>query len=185
MEKSRRRQVKLRPYTLKLDEDEFNSLTDLLFELMKENHSACAKLLGINRVTWRKWEKEAPEWPWWNLVLRHAIKLVLASITARRGLTRSHKRKIQERLNAIPNHSEFEEELGSLAYSWTGCEAHLRAVLAPGGMFWDQIRLPANSGGYSPKTLRVAARSIGVVKTQEGYGENKRSYWRLPDQDDD
>ena len=185
MERKIRRQTKVRAREHKLDTEEFNSLTDLLFELFKENHSACARVLGISRMTWKKWEQEPPTWPWWNLVLRHIIKQYLAPLAARRGLTKKHRQRILDRFNEIPNGSEMLDEIDDLAYDLAGAAAHLKRLLLRKGMFWDEIRLPANCGGYTPKTLRRAAKDIGVVKSQEGYGEGKRSYWRLPDQDDD
>lgn len=185
MEKSQRRRLQINKFQPILDVDEFNKLTDLLFELMKENHSQCAQLCGVNRKTWKTWETKPPTWPWWNMVLRHIIKMVLSSIIAKRGLTKKHKHSIQQRLNLIPDNSDFVEELGALAYSFTGAEAHLRRLLRKGGMYWDDIRLAANCGGYSPKTLRVAARALGIVKSQHGYGNHKRAYWKLPDQDDE
>lgn len=180
-----RRQIKLPKFRPKLDVDEFNQLTDLLFEMMKEKHAACAKLLGISVLTWRKWEQEPPKWPYWNLVLRHVIREYLGAIEARRGLTRSHRLRIRDRLQHIEHAEELDEEITVLAQKLSGAERHIRLTLGGKGMFFDELRLPAHSGGYSPKTLRKAARALGVIMTQEGYGANKRSYWRMPTEYDD
>jgi hypothetical protein len=88
-------------------------------------------------------------------------------------------------MSRIPEPDDFMHEVEDLAYNIEGAARYLRDTLAGKGMFWDDLRLPANSGGYSAATLRKAARMIGVVKRQEGYGEDKRSYWRLPNEDDD
>jgi hypothetical protein len=185
MERKRRRQTKIQAFNPKLDIEEFNHLTDLLFEMFKENHAACARALGISRITWKRWEKEPPTWPFWNIVIRHVIKSYLPQLAARRGLTEKHRARIILQLSALRDADELGEEIGTLAYQLSGAEAHLRQLLSRKGMFWHEIRAAANCGGYTSKTLRKAARNLGVVKTQEGYGEEKRSYWRLPDQDDD
>lgn len=185
MQKKIRRQIKVSQFRPKLEVDEFNKLTDLLFECLKEKHAACARLLGISRITWRSWESDPPRWPWWNLVIRHAIKEYLAGVEAKRGLTKTHRRRILERLAQIEQNDEFLDDIALLAQNLSGAELHIRAALGGKGMFWDELRLAANCGGYTERTLRKAARTMGVIKTQEGYGENKRSYWRLPTEYDD
>lgn len=185
MEKRTRRQIKVSQYRPILEVGEFNALTDLLFECMKEKHSACARLLGVSRVTWKSWERNPPDWPWWNFVIRHAIKEYLSGVEAKRGLTKTHKRRILERLAQIEKHEDFLDDITLLASNLSGAELHLRATLGGKGMFWDDLRKPANSGGYTERTLRKAARTLAVVKTQEGYGNHKRSYWRMPTEFDD
>ena len=183
--KNSKRQTKVREVIPTLDLDEFNALTDLLFEVFKENHAACARVLGISRLTWKKWEQTPPTWPYWNVVLRYVIKSYLPALAARRGITKKHHARIVAQLSQLRDGNKLGEEIGSLAYNLSGAEAHLRRLLRDKGMFWDQIRLPKYAGGYDNRTLRAAAKALGVVKSSEGYGENKRSYWRLPDQDDD
>jgi hypothetical protein len=185
MEKSQRRQTKVKIVTPRLDVEEFNALTDLLFELLKENSAACARALGISRITWKRWEKSPPDWPYWNIVLRHVIKAHLVPLAARRGLTVKHRQRIIDSLARVSDGEKFGEEMGNEAYNVAGAQAHLRNLLARKGRYWHDIRAAANCGGYTGKQLRTAAKLLGVVKTQEGYGEDKRSYWRLPDQDDD
>jgi hypothetical protein len=185
MERSRRRQTKIQAYAPKLDVEEFNKLTDLLFEVFKENSAACARALGISRVTWKRWEKDPPQWPFWNLVIRHVIKSYLPALASRRGISRQHHQRIIKQLAELRDADSLGEEIGNLAYEAAGAETHLRRLLSRKGMYWHEIRAVANAGGFTSKSLRKAARAIGVVKTQEGYGDRKRSYWRLPDHDDD
>lgn len=180
-----KRNTHLPKFSPKLDILEFNALTDLLFEACKEKHQTCAKLLGISPITWRKWESNPPRWPWWNLVIRHVIKEYLAAMESRRGITRKHRLRIKERLRLIDRHEDLNEEIVLLATNLSGAQRHIRLTLGGKGMFWDELRKPANSGGYSEPTLRKASRQLGVVKTQEGYGDHKRSYWRLPNEFDD
>lgn len=177
--------VKLPKFKPRLDVEEFNKLTDLMFEMCKEKHQTCAKLLGISRQTWKRWEKEPPDWPYWNLVIRYVIREYLGAMQARKGLTRKHRHRIMAALQRIENHEELGEEISRIAYNLNGCERHLTQLLATGGMFWDEIRLPANSGGYSERTLRKTARILNLRMSQEGFGPNKRSFWRLPTEYDD
>lgn len=176
---------RVKQLALQLNIAEFNALTDVLFELYKENYSACAKLLGISRHTFKRWEKVPPTWPYWNVVLRHVIKHTLAGIIQKRGATAKHKKRILAAFNAIPDSTAFADEINNLAYNNAAAETHLRRLLSPGGMFFDEICKAANSGGFDEKTLRRAARNLQIVKTQEGYGEHKRSFWRLPTEDDE
>lgn len=185
MKKELRRQSKVPKVQFKLDIDEFNSLTDLLFELVKENHTQCAKLCGVSRKTWKKWETEPPDWPWWNLVLRAIIKHHITALRGRKGLTAQHRQRVMESLHRIPDSAAFIEEIDREAYRISGASAHLRRLLTPGGRWLSDILKPANSGGYTEQSLRRGARELGVVRKVEGYGKDKDSYWRLPDQDDD
>jgi hypothetical protein len=168
----------------KLDQSEFNQLTDLLYETYKGNAQRCSEALGITRPTWKKWEHTPPTWPYWNLVLRHVIKQALSHLDNIGGITNRHRQRVQDALSRIPSSESMLLEAEALSYNYKGAEAHLRALLSKKGMYWDQIKLAANSGGYSHSALRVASARSNIVKTSEGYGSNKRSYWRLPDQDD-
>lgn len=119
------------------------------------------------------------------MVLRAVIKEQLAAIQSKRGLTRQHRISIRDRLSQIEGHERWAEDISAAAIELSGSERHLRLTLGGNGMFFDDLMKPANSGGYSDKTLRKAARHLGVVKTQEGYGKHKRSFWRLPTEYDE
>lgn len=90
-----------------------------------------------------------------------------------------------EAMSRIPESEELIGAIEAEAYNVDGAAAFLRRTLGGKGKFWHDLRLPANCGGYSERQLRKAARMIGVVKTQEGYGDEKCSYWRLPAEDDE
>ncbi len=177
------RRTTVRIKQIPLDIDEFNKLTDLLFEALKENHSACARVLGVSRMTWKKWEHTPPIWPWWNTVLRIAIKLVLTSMT-KRGATKKHRRRTLEALSQIPHNDELEREIYQTSSDYAAAEVHLKRLLRDKGLFKDEIFTAANMGGYSKKALELGATSLNVIKTIEGYGKARRSYWRLPGEDD-
>lgn len=168
-----------------LDHKEFRQLYEVLIEATKENYSRCGKLLGVTRKTFMAWNTNPPKWPWWNMVLREAIKIMIASTAAKKGMTRKHRSRIIHLLSQIPKSDSFLMDIENMAYEFAGAEAHLRRLLAKRGMFKDEIMTVKNMGGYSSRSLESAARTLSVVKTQEGYGKDKRSYWRLPDQDDD
>lgn len=186
MDKNTRRNIKLNHTVPQLDIDEFNKLTDLLFEAAKENNAYCARLLGVSTITWKKWTNDPPTWPWWNLVLRQAIKHLIANLVAQRRMnTKKHKQRVIQALARIPQSDIMEDSIASLAYDIRGAELHLRNLLARRGMFADEIYKAGNAGGYTPRMLRTAAKKLGVVKQSEGFGEDKRSYWRLPTEEDD
>jgi len=110
MKKSTRRQTKIDELVPQLDVDEFNQLTDVLFELLKENHSKCARVLGISRLTWKKWERNPPRQWWWTVVLRTVIKSYITGLRARRGLTGKHRARVMEALSSIRSQVSTERE---------------------------------------------------------------------------
>lgn len=162
-----------------LDVDLFNKLTDILFEALKENNTACASVLGITYRRWKRWETEPPKWPYWNVILKYVIKEVLSSMN-RKGLTQKHRRRLLKAVNELDDSFELEAAITAESYKLTQAETHLRHLLMAGGMFRDEIFKAANSGGFSRGALIRAARTLGVRKDQEGYGKNKRSFWSLP-----
>lgn len=183
--KSLQRQYRIEKSTPQADLEETAALLDLLFEANKCNNAHCARLLGIHTRTWKKWSHTPPiEW-YWPLVLREAIKHTLSSIIAQRRATgKKYQSDILARMNRIPRSTQFMEEIANMAYDIRGAELHLRQLLAKKGMYWSDIRLPANSGGYTQQTLRKAARALKLVMTQSGYGADKDSYWRLPTEEE-
>jgi hypothetical protein len=185
MPKSLKRAIKVRLQRPRLDKDEFNHLTDILFELNKENHSKCAKLLGIGITTWKRWETQPPTWPYWNIVLRHVLKSAIPQIAGNRGLTEKHRQKLITALTQLPKDDPLTDYIEDQAYRVAGSVTHLRSLLLAKGMYKDEIFVTAKMGGFSQKTLENAARTLGIVKTQEGFGKHKRSYWRLPNEDDE
>jgi hypothetical protein len=186
MGKSIHRNIKIRKITPQANLDETEALMDLLYECTKGNAAHCARLMGISRRTWIIWAKDPPtEW-YWPLVLRTAIKHTLSNIVAtRRATSKKFQRNILEALSKIPQHKDFEEEIANMAYEVSASVTHLRTLLARRGMWWSEIKLAANNGGYSTQTLRKAAKIIGIVRRQEGFGKDKDSFWRLPNEDDD
>ena len=183
--KSLQRQYRLKKDTPQADPEEVAALLDLLFEANKGNNAHCARLLGISTPTWHRWAKDPPTAWYWPMVLRAAIKHTLSSVIAQRRATgKKYQKSVLEALSRIPQSREFEAEIADMAYDIRGAELHLRTLLAKKGMWWSEIRLPANSGGYSQQSLRKAARALKLVMTQSGYGAEKDSYWRLPTEEE-
>lgn len=179
--KNRLRQIKVRVPKQELDQEEFKVLYEVLYDALKSNRKACAQALGIDVRVWKKWQKEPPTWKWWNHILRQCVLHTVSSIQARpSSATRNHLDGIRTRLSSLHRPDKFYEELDNLASSLYGATDHLRRLLLVKGMFKDEIFKAANAGGYSHKSLERASIALGIVKTQEGYGKHKRSYWRLP-----
>lgn len=186
MDRKTRRNIRLSKQLPAVDLKETEALIELLFEATKENSSYCCRLLNISRPTWKKWITETPtEW-YWPIVLRVAIKHTIASTIAhRRASSMIFQNRVRNALSAIPHSREFEDEISNLAFEIRGAQAHLRDLLTPRGRWWSDIKKTANLGGYTKGSIRKAAKALGVIKTQEGYGEDKDSYWRLPNEDED
>ena len=166
--------------TPQLDTDEFETLYSILFETMKEKHAACARLLGVSVITWRKWNKEPPTWPYWNLVIKHVLTSIIPYLYGR-GMTRTHKHRLINALSNLKRDDPLRDLIQSAAQDQAGAVKHLRKLLMKRGMFSDDIRKPANCGGYTMKSLRAAAKILEVDISYTGYGEHKRSFWELPD----
>lgn len=186
MDRKKRRNLRLSKALPAVDLKETEALIELLFEATKQNSSYCCRLLNISRPTWKKWITDTPtEW-YWPLVLRTAIKHTIASTIAhRRASSMIFQNRVRNALSSIPNSRDYEEEIVNLAYDIRGAQAHLRDLLTPRGRWWSDIQKAANLGGYTKQTIRKAAKSLGVVKKQEGYGADKDSYWRLPTEEED
>jgi len=166
-----------------LDLKEFEALTDLLYEATNGNISATCRILAIDRRTWDRWIKQPPQWPWWNLILRTAIKHMMIGIKGRRGSpARAHAAYVRDALARIPNSTELLEEIEIQSYQYRECEVHIRNLLSHGPMNWEDIQKAANSGGYSRKQLRTAAKALGVVKDRVPAGD---SVWSLPETGED
>lgn len=186
MDSKARRNRRIKKSTPQADPEETEALLDLLWTANKQNSAHCCRLLDISYPTWKRWSKDPPTAWFWPHVIRLAIKHTLAQmVSQRRATTAIFRNRIRASLNAIPQSKEFELEIAEMAYDAQGAELHLRTALASGGKWWSTLQLSANNGGYSKVMLRRAAKNIGVVMKQEGYGADKDSYWRLPNEDDD
>lgn len=185
-------QKALPPLDLKL----FRELRKILFLTFNGNDSACARALGISRITWVRWDTIPPTWPYWNYILRLVITSSIriyndkyhkdSFITAKtKSKAWTHLQKIRKRLAQLPDDGELLAQIEEHTYTRTASEEYLRQLLLHGPLAWSIIRKPANSGGYSEAVLRRAARTLGVIKQQIGFGEDKDSVWSLPEVGED
>jgi hypothetical protein len=165
-------------------ESETRKLIDLLFMACNSNATACARVLDISRTTWKEWDTQTPTWKWWPVLIRLAIVEVLSGITAKRGVSALHKRKIRDALAKIPQGGTMAFDLEQKVKAYGGAEAYLRKKLAKKPRRKDWLLSAANCGGYSRSALEKAARSLEVVSKQVGYGEDKVAWWSLPDEKD-
>lgn len=166
-----------------LDLEEFSALTDLLFVALNQNNSACARICGVSRITWLRWRTKPPTWPYWNHILREIIKTVMANMRIqRRGHLDNHKANIQSLYQRIPQGWQLKDQIDEWTYQVSGAQDHLLRLLSNGGMYVDEIRHPVNAGGYSMSALRSAAKRLKIIKDTRGYGDDKRTKWKLPKQ---
>ncbi len=163
--------------SLTLNIEDFTHLTDILFESLKCNNARCARALGISTQTWMKWNRTPPKWIHWNTILYLSIVETISSISNTRGYTKIHKDRIINAIGRYREYSKLSQSISEEMFQTTDAAVHLRTLLRAKGMFWDQIRLPRNSGGFSEHTLRRAAKSLNVTQDPQGYGEDKRSFW--------
>ncbi len=175
-----RPRLKVKTFEPLLDRDEFVKLYRLLYAASNGNDSACARMCGITRPTWCRWQVHPPKMPHWPLVLRHIIIELLGTMKGRRGSkTNAIKTRITDQLAKIPTHKSIEDAVLSHYTQYSPAEDHLRRLLSIKGMYWDQIRKPAYAGGHTHRALHRAAKSLGIIKTVTGFGEDRRSFWRL------
>lgn len=181
--KINRERVKVKAKHPRLDKEEFTQLYDLLFYAMLENETKMARLLGISKKTARNWFSKPPKNGWWTYILREAIKALLSQ-SRKYGQSLEHRNYVSKLLHQIPEGKRLALHIDHLAYDYAASEVHLKTLLLDGPMDRATIMLPRYSGGYSRRQLELAARALGVVKQQSGFGKDKISQWRLPTEED-
>lgn len=179
----RRINAKFSPPRLRLKT--FRELRGVLVMILKTD-AACARALDISRHTWVKWNDEPPTWAYWNEVMITVIRLMLPNLKAqiKRTDTDDDKRltRIRQRFaEALNDYTELDDVDHDIV-EHTGAERHVARLLAKQGMFWDVMILPAHAGGYSPRSLRKAARALGCTFTTQGFGEDKQTFVEWPEQ---
>ncbi len=180
------KKLKARPYiTPELDIPEFTLLMEMMRQAFNRHDMHAAKAMGVSYKTWMKWYHSPPSWPYYNVVMIHIITARLRGLNiSRKGFTQDQYWYFRQALAKLKSGTQIQSDIEDAAVQAHGAEEHLRDLLAQRGMYWDQIRLPAHSGGYSPARLQRAAKAVGVIKTQEGFGTDKRSWWELPTRHD-
>lgn len=167
-----------------LNPDRFLELFHILHgSIFRGNFSATSRALGITRVTAIKYATEAPKQWWWEDVLINVIKTAYAEMVQSgskrtRGLA---KRAINDLTRILPREAEYME---FNAANQSNARRHLLSLFRE----YDQIstrqlRKPAFSGGYSYSSLRRAADDLELDKETTGFGDEKVTYYRLPESD--
>jgi len=176
-----RKIIKAHPYQVpRLDVAEFELLYDLLWEAFNQMDSPVARALDISPVTWRRWKAKPPTWGYWNYVMIHVLRTRLMAMNVqRKGFTQKQFWYIKRQLGQLKGGADIEKYLVDETQKAHSAEDHLRRLLAKKGMFWDEI-CRGKTGGHTQRALQRAAKRIGIVKKREGFGEDGRSYWRLP-----
>jgi len=164
----------------KEDQTHFQTLWEVFYDLNRRKLTACARKLGISTQTFDAWYKRPPKSHWWMFILRLCIQRELQGQLPQRSYTKRAElhRWAREQLKGMPTPTQlaqFGDE--DPVKEWGGAAKFLAHTLRDGPVYYDDLRKPANCGGYSPQALRIAARVIGVTMEQVGYGADKRSLW--------
>lgn len=158
----------------------FQTLWEVFYDLNRRKMSTCARKLGISPQTYNHWYTKPPRSHWWLFILRLCIQRELQAQVPRRAFTKRAELHnwAREQLKGIPTPTQMaqfgdEDNLEP----WPCSARHLARVLTQGPVYLSDLRKPAHSGGYNLKTLRTAAKLIGVTMQQVGYGDDKDSLW--------
>jgi hypothetical protein len=174
-----RRYVKPRkPY---YPDEVFHTLRATLHGLLGHSDHRCAEAMGVTAQTWRKWHTTPPKNPWMTHSLYWCCYIHFHGYQGKYKSEKWEQRsQMAKRMQGL--HKYFGEHIPAIETisAYTGSEKHLARLLCKRGMYWHDIKKPANAGGYSPRQLQIAAQRLGVVKTQKGFGEDNESWWEWP-----
>lgn len=163
-----------------LDLEEFRALYNALYAVFGSLRKA-AKAMDISYPTYIRWEKHPPTWAYYNMVMEQVLRAKLRGLKIdRRSFTSQQHYRLTQLLGKLHSTKDILNEIEGEADHIKECADYLRTKLMTKGMYFDELRKPAHSGGYSPDALRRAAKKLAVVKDTRGFGDDKRSYWRLP-----
>jgi len=167
-----------------INEEKFHQLFDILHEgCFEGNWTATSRALQVNQRTIRRWSKTAPKRYWEYVNLHSAVKEVhrwMAASKHKKIRIKAEKVLGQLRRNGLETIAEYME--------WnTNSESeaiiHLISTLAHTPhreMSTEELHKTANSGGFSKRTLRLAAEQVGITKETRGYGEDKITWYIIP-----
>lgn len=192
------------------DRRAFTLLLDSLIILTQGNYTLMGKLCGVSTPTIRRWKDTPPKQWYWPYVLFIALRTNYEEWKngIRKGQRRTKRwnrsvRRVGVLIGAEQALSYSEEEqsweplprsfIESLSYYSTAS----RAVLPPMPVSTDaaekrliveccrsyhvQLDDFAQKHGYSRELVRRAADRLNMVKSQPGYGSEKKAYYTLPD----
>lgn len=169
----------------KIDEEKFHTLFDILHDgCFESNWSATARALQISEKTARRWAIKAPKRYWEYSNLHQAVKEVhryMAGSKHKKIRTRAAKVLGQLNRNGLERIAEYMEWNTS---SESEAILHLISTIA-----WqphreistEELFKAANAGGFSRRTLQRVADEVGLEKETKGYGENKVTWYSIPE----
>ena len=165
-----------------LDEDLYFELFDILHDgIFRGNYNATARCLSVSRPTAMKMAHTAPRQHYWNGVLRQTIQELLQNMaTSRHKRIRERVLEVKSRLNRSSKAFALAEYIQWNENNNSGAVLHLAKLIRRrplGEISTRELRLPANSGGYSMRTLRQAADILMLRKETRGFGEDKETWY--------
>lgn len=164
--------------------EDFEELYYLMYVVFG-SHRKASYALQVSYTTYRSWNKNPPDWPYYPLVMHALIKAKLKTFQfQRKSYTRQRQYELEQRLGQIKNLWQLTEPIELEHSAYTDADHWLRIHLTPNGMYWDRLKTPRYNGGHSHRTLQQSAKRIGVIKEVTGFGPSKRSFWRLPTLED-
>lgn len=168
-----------------IEPDEFTELLDVYMQACNGNYSQAARLLGVSRSTLLRWREEKhipPDAQWyWPMVITSATKTILAEwrkLSSTKMQTR--RQELTTELNAIIRRynaktEEYDPDIDNpRTYLLSLFRTHEDVSTA----------LIAREGRYSKRTISIAAKSLGLQRRTEGFGENKETLYSLPENDE-
>lgn len=178
-----RAKIQAKPFRLPLmDLEDFKFYYKSLYTVFGSQRKA-AHALDVSYSTYLKWEHNPPSWPYWPVVMEHVLRARLRGLRISRdeSYTSDKYWRITQQLLKHSQHQGLTDAIEDQALEVLGAADHLRRSLSTKGMYWDEINANNRTRGYySARALQKAAKKLGVIKTREGFGPDKRSYWRLP-----
>lgn len=168
-----------------MDEDQFHALFDILHDgCFEGNWTATSRALQISINTCKRWSREAPKRYWEFHNLHKTVREVHAYMAAsKHKKTRKRAEKVLGQLHRAGLQT-IAETIQANTHSDSEALIHLVSTIA-----WtphreistEELHLPANSGGFSKRTLRLAAEQIGLTKETKGYGPDKITWYSIPE----
>lgn len=168
-----------------MDEDKFHTLFDILHDgCFEGNWRATSRALQISEKTARRWSTQAPK----RSAELHILHKTLREVHA--WMASSKHKKIRKRAEKVLGqlHRHGLERMAEYMEFNTQAEhealLHLVSVIAHTPhreISTEELHKAANSGGFSKRTLRLAAEQIGLPKETRGYGEDKITWYMIPE----
>ncbi len=177
-----------------LDTEIFNELFYTFIAVgLRENFSQANRMLGMSHRTIKRLylqiEAKDPDikYPpgiWWNTVLVHLIKQLIPILGAHgKKSYRARATMLRAALKNTGYHREV--DFADMQQEFTASAKQLIAIelLASPGCELSLHDLKQRTT-MPARTIRAAAKDMGLIREQEGFGADKQSYYRFARQED-